>query len=364
MAQSPPDRPDIPSYRDIAAKTGVSAQTVSYVVRNIPRVAQETKARVLAEMQRMGYRPQPAISALMRQFRLHPSKRDVMKMAFLNSWNEPFSQAKAEPLRFFYLGARARAESLGYLVEDFQGGETPDDQAKLRKRLRCSGAEGVMVFPTFHTGFRLQIDWEKYSIVEIGQALQGVPLTLVTPDHFGNTTVLCRRVLDSGFQRIGFVQDEDIHDRVNGAYLAAFLASAWPGERKRLLPPLMKEKIREADFVRYVKTHNCDALLVGPHLDPRWLTNAGIKLPKDISLAGYSLYSDEIKMGMAGIDEHWVRIGEKAAEYLALLMQTHTRGFPAASEVLHIAGDWVEGPLFSAKNTPAPPARRRILRRS
>lgn len=85
MAQPKPNRPDLPSYRDIAAKAGVSAQTVSYVVRNIPRVAQETKARVLAEMQRMGYRPQPAMSALMRQYRLHPSKRDVMKMAFINS---------------------------------------------------------------------------------------------------------------------------------------------------------------------------------------------------------------------------------------------------------------------------------------
>jgi hypothetical protein len=44
------ERPDVPSYRDIAAKTGVSAQTVSYVVRNILKVSSETKARVLAEM--------------------------------------------------------------------------------------------------------------------------------------------------------------------------------------------------------------------------------------------------------------------------------------------------------------------------
>jgi len=357
------DRPDIPSYRDIAAKTGVSAQTVSYVVRNIPKVSEETKARVIAAMQRLGYRPQPAMSALMRQYRLHPSKRDVMKMAFINSWNEPFAQAKAEPLRQFYLGARARAEDLGYLVEDFQGGETPDQQAKLRKRLRFSGAEGIMVFPTINPSSGLDIEWGSYSIVEIGQTLHGVPLTLITPDHFENTTLLCRRVLDAGFERIGFVQDHDIHERVGGSYLAAFLASAWPNERKRILPPLMREAIREADVVRYVKSHKCDALLVGPHFDPYWLTNAGIKVPKDVSLAGYSLYSDEVKLGMAGIDEHWAQIGEKAAEYLARLMQTNTRGFPATSEVVHISGQWVEGRLFSAKNTSATSARRRALRK-
>jgi LacI family transcriptional regulator len=105
-------REGIPSYRDIAAKAGVSAQTVSYAVRNTPGISAAKRKHVLSVMEKMGYKPQPALSALMRQYRLQTSKRDVMKMAFINSWNEPLAKAAAEPLRNFYLGAKAQADRM------------------------------------------------------------------------------------------------------------------------------------------------------------------------------------------------------------------------------------------------------------
>jgi DNA-binding LacI/PurR family transcriptional regulator len=349
------DRPDIPSYRDIAAKTGVSAQTVSYVVRNTPGVSAATRKRVLAVMKKMGYRPQPALSALMRQYRLHPAKRDAMKMAFINSWNEPLSKSSAEPLRNFYLGARAQADRLGYQVEEFQGGETSDDQAKLRKQLRFSGAEGVLLFPTLSPSTKLNLDWENYSVVEIGQPLQGVEVTLVIPDHFGNAFRLCQRLVEEGFSRIGFLHDRSEHERIGGTYLGGVLAASFLDDQKHFVPPLSGHGLTTSQAIKYVQTKKCDALIVGAHFDPQLLRDAGISVPGDVSLFGTGVYSSDVAAGIFGIDEEWFQVGEIAAQHLARLMQSHERGFTDVREVVTVPGRWIQGKPFARSKALAGP---------
>lgn len=340
--RSRPKAPGLPSYRDIAARTGVSAQTVSYVVRNSPGASEATRKRVLAEMERMGYRPQPALSALMRQYRLHPSKRDVMKMAFINSWNEPLAKAKAEPLRNFYLGARAEADRMGYLVEEFQGGDSSAEQRKLRHQLRFSGAEGILLFPTLSPATKLNLDWENYSVVEIGQPLQGVEVTLVIPDHFGNAFRLCRRLVAAGFARIGFLHERSEHERIGGTYLGGMLAAAFLDGHRHFVPPLSEHKLTTNQIVKYAKANNCDALVVGAHFNPDCLRTAGIRVPEDVSLFGAGVYSTDIAHGITGIDEEWRRVGEIAAQHLARLMQAHERGFTDVREVVSVPGRWIE----------------------
>ncbi len=53
-----------PAMTDVAALAGVSHQTVSRVVNGHPNVRQQTRLRVLAAMQELGYRPNPAARAL------------------------------------------------------------------------------------------------------------------------------------------------------------------------------------------------------------------------------------------------------------------------------------------------------------
>ncbi|HXW82733.1 MAG TPA: LacI family DNA-binding transcriptional regulator [Acidimicrobiales bacterium] len=53
-----------PSIADVASLAGVSHQTVSRVLNNHPSVRQLTRARVLAAIEQLGYRPNPAARAL------------------------------------------------------------------------------------------------------------------------------------------------------------------------------------------------------------------------------------------------------------------------------------------------------------
>ena len=57
-------RPRAPVMSDVGRLAGVSHQTVSRVVNGSPHVRPETRARVLAAMEKLGYRPNPVARAL------------------------------------------------------------------------------------------------------------------------------------------------------------------------------------------------------------------------------------------------------------------------------------------------------------
>src|SRR4051812_21699814 len=59
---TPPTRCTI---KDIAAKAGVAVSTVSYALRNHPSIPPATCRRIQAVGEKLGYRPDPQISALM-----------------------------------------------------------------------------------------------------------------------------------------------------------------------------------------------------------------------------------------------------------------------------------------------------------
>lgn len=59
-----PPRGHAPSIRDVARLAGVSHQTVSRVLNNHPSLREETRARVLAVMEELQYRPNRAARAL------------------------------------------------------------------------------------------------------------------------------------------------------------------------------------------------------------------------------------------------------------------------------------------------------------
>lgn len=52
------------TIRDVAAKLGLSAMTVSLALRDHPRISTETKARVRVAMDKLGYKPSPVARAL------------------------------------------------------------------------------------------------------------------------------------------------------------------------------------------------------------------------------------------------------------------------------------------------------------
>jgi DNA-binding LacI/PurR family transcriptional regulator len=56
--------PEQPTIKDVAARAGVSIATVSYVINDVPRVAERTRKKVLKAIEELNYRPNAAARSL------------------------------------------------------------------------------------------------------------------------------------------------------------------------------------------------------------------------------------------------------------------------------------------------------------
>lgn len=118
------------SMADVAALAGVSGQTVSRVVNDSPRVDPDTRARVEAAMERLGYRPHRAARAL-RTGRTHTIGLVAETLATVG--NSRMLQAVADA-----------ASARGYALTVVTLG-APGDIAAAFERLRDQGVDGAIV---------------------------------------------------------------------------------------------------------------------------------------------------------------------------------------------------------------------------
>ena len=100
------------TFRQIAKATGLAVATVSYALRNDPKIPAETIARVRATADKMGYRPNPRVAALMAHIRRARPVATGERIGFI--W-----LARPGPYLGTHRGAKQRAEQLGYELEDF-----------------------------------------------------------------------------------------------------------------------------------------------------------------------------------------------------------------------------------------------------
>src|SRR4051794_13277267 len=100
------------TFRQIAKASGLAVATVSYALRNHPKIPAGTTARVHALAEEMGYRPNPRVAALMAHIRRARPVPTGDRIAFI------WLARPAAYLRMHH-GARQRAEQLGYELEDF-----------------------------------------------------------------------------------------------------------------------------------------------------------------------------------------------------------------------------------------------------
>src|SRR5919206_1067715 len=60
----PPEKPRRPTIDDVAARAGVSSAAVSFAVNGRPGVGEETRRRILAAAEELGWRPSASARAL------------------------------------------------------------------------------------------------------------------------------------------------------------------------------------------------------------------------------------------------------------------------------------------------------------
>ncbi len=343
MASPVNSRPHRVSLRDVAREIGVSHVTVSLALRGDVRISAQRRQEVKAVAERLGYRPDPMLSSLSayRQSKLPATIRSTV--AWINQWDDPRQLHRLREFENYWQGARDTAARLGYRLEEFV--VTKDmTAARLQKILQARGVRGILMPPHTHGVNLPDFDWSRYSVVRLGVSVEHPRAHVITSDQINCASLAFSRVLERGYQRIGYVSAVRLDRNTGGNFRAGFLRSqnALVPPRQRV-PPLLLELDQKSDtrsLAAFIKKHRPDAIITTEGSLPVLFNKIGKKVPGDIAVAALSVLDGNFD---SGVDQNSHEIGHVAMSTLASLIQQNERGIPEYCRRILVEGRWIDG---------------------
>jgi DNA-binding LacI/PurR family transcriptional regulator len=265
------------TMEDVAREAGVSRALVSLVMRESPKVSDKRRARVLETAQRLGYRPNVMARRL-------ASRRTRTIGVLLNDLGNPFFPEITD-------GIFEAAEELGYQLLIGTGRRQAAGERRAIDAFLEHRVDGiVLVSPRLPVAEILAIGATTHAVV-VGQPLRAGHVDSVTNDDVAGAKLAVRHLAELGHTRIAHV------DGGRGAGASARRAGylremAERGLEPRVIPGEFTEDagVRAAELLLAsgelpTAVFAANDLVAAGALDR--FEDAGLRIPKDISIVGY-----------------------------------------------------------------------------
>lgn len=306
-----------PTMHDVARLAGVSIKTVSNVVNNYIHVKEETRARVLAAVEQLGY--QPNLSAR----GLRSGRTGVIGLAIPELRQNYFAELADAVIR------AAEQHGVGVVVE--QSGESYARELEILSGHRVRLTDGLLFSPSRllqEDSHRLAVD---YPLVLLGERIFDGPTDHVTMHNVGASRAAVEHLIAIGRRRIAIVGAEPDGEelirssnlRLRG-YRSALENAGLPLDPAlvRIGVPWHRESGAEATRQLLADGVEVDAifalndsLALGAL---RALGEAGVKVPDDIAVIGFDNI-DEARFSvpsLSSVDPGREMIAKTAVDYL------------------------------------------------
>lgn len=342
------------TLKDVAAKAGVSTSTACRALRGDPRISETTSSKIKAVAERIGYRPDPLLSALSFRRRNNGSAAAATTLAYISNDRrliyEDIDECPGDLPAMHYQemcfeGAFNRARELGYNLEHFRinrGGLTPK---RLSQILRARGIVGMCFAPIGDVRSQaMELDWARFSSASIGVSLQNPLLHRSSTHHFHGMRLCLTRIAELGYRRIGICLDEVTSQRTENMWLAAALL--FGSERPqiklsiRMLPRSEVEVDVQQNFVRWFEQEKPDAV-IGSREVYDWLGGMGLRVPQQVGFA--SLNWSSFNEDFSGVEQCTGRIAAAAIDLVVEQMHKCEYGVPEFQRTVLIKGLWRTG---------------------
>ena len=306
---------------DVAREVGVHHSTVSRALKNHLGIPEKTKTKILAAVQKLGYVPDPHLSALAAY---KNSQRPVGFVANL-AWvtNFPTEEGWRENPHFlaYYEGAKARAAELGYGLEIFwlrslvASGKSPSHALSHR------GIRGLLLCPQPSPGMKIELDWKLFTPVAIGYTLASPAIHNVALDHFRSTQNLVRDLYALGYRRPRLFLSHASDVRVNYAWSAAYHSAM----QELALPRcdvIYMPNLDPSGLVHAVKKHKPDVLLATRGWAQQallYLPKQGLAIPQSMGVAAVNAARSDTDLG--GVLELGHLVGSHGVDMVTAMLQ-------------------------------------------
>lgn len=335
--KTPTDTPRRPSLAAVASRAGVSPMTVSYALRNSPKISEATAKRVRLIAAQLGYRPNPEMGRLMHLMRDGRVPRTHSNVAILEFTTAPRA-TRSYHTEEVIAGTLARATELGFSAERLEIDVNRIDAGRLTAMLIARGVAGVIIPPLPHVlDCEHRLAWQKFSVVAATYSALNLTVDRVVPHHFHNTSLVLDAVVAHGYRRIGVIHRRGLEERFNFALRAMLALRQQSGECE--VAPIVD--IDGATSLRdWFRHHHPEVILTADSVVPQLEPALGMAFPGAMPIV---LFAGLHSAPWSGIDELSREVGRTSMEQLAAKIQRGDRGLTSAARVVMIEGRWVAG---------------------
>lgn len=314
------------NQQDIARSVGLSQTTVSLALRGHPMIPSQTARQVRAAAKRLGYRPDPLISALMAQRQKGTPKSFRAKIAFLTAYSNRDGWRNSAYVAGCFQGAKRAATVRGYLCEPVWLLEPGISAQRMSGILWTQNFQGLLFAPLPVDYPAMEIDWTKFAALSLDYSLAKPLLSRVVDDHaFG-----IERVLDEisrrGYRRPGLVLRASQDVRTHHSRLGVFLVHRRLRPDWADVPPLILPEDRwdAGVFAEWVKRERPDVVLTEEFELPAAVRALGLRVPRDLGIAFF--HKEHTARTLSGLQINSEQVGANAANILIRMIETNERG--------------------------------------
>lgn len=331
--------PRASTLKDVAKACRVSRMTVSRALRQQRGVSPALAERIRATAEKLGYRTNPVLGSVMKLLRQRRASDYRENLAFI--WTHPGT--KPIPLLIPWRDhARARAERLGYRLDEFYLRAPGMSPARLRSVLQARGIRGLLFAPDTKPPLpRISFDVDGFAAVLLGSSLQNRGLARVQFDHFQLIHLALRHVRKAGYRRPALLLSPSIDGRTQGRLRAGYLvhSPAPPGERSRLI--YLGDIENRATTASWLKKRDADVAVYLQGDQRRPLESAGWRIPQKIAFV--SLAKEPDMTDVAGVVQSAEALGTAAVDLVAAQLQRNEFGRQRYPQKVMLDGEWSPG---------------------
>lgn len=343
--------PNRVTLKDVAARCGVSAMTVSRVLRGQKYVSEELRAKVENAARELGYQADPMLSALSEHRRRVGIRKSYNKIGIINAWPQNRDWlTQTGPGKTLYTGIQSRSAELGFETEVFHLELVDGKITRLLEMLHARSITGLLLLPLpipVPPAFTQRAaEWKNFVIVSVEHGFGYPNCNYVWTDQFASACTLWDELWKRGYRRIGLELSTEYAKRSHGLWEAAYRLmrnqSHVPEEDK--LPIFRTELTTREEFLRWFTEHRPDAMIGKTREMWQWVREHEPERA-DARPFGFATFDWDVEPGTAaGIRQRREEIGATAINLLFQLLQERQYGEPPFDRGVLIPGHWHNGP--------------------
>ena len=337
--------PTSPSLQAIADAAQMAKSTVSYALRDDPKISIKTRQRIRSLAQKMGYKVNPLVGVFMTHLRSTRKVPYEANLAWITAHSTEDGWKKNRSSELFREGVRLRCEERGYRLEDFWMRQPGMNAKRQKKILEARGIRGIVVGSLPVSMGHSSIDLSRLAAITGGYSVSRPNIDRVACDAYHAVLNLLRKAYALGYRRLGLAYSIG-QDRRMEYFISAALSTYEMNLPRHTQLIALKFEERRSDLPKVIERwldRQSPDFVMGdtPHI-AELIRRTGRTLPDDIGFGALNRLPEETHV--AGIDQNHALAGQTAADFIINKIQANDYGIPQHPRIVLIQGEWREGP--------------------